>query len=256
MTTQRKICLAIGHGQSNDNGNSIRFQATTNSGASVQVNRIQTTGTMPTALTGVNDWATQLAENMTRAMKLPVVIRNRAVAGSTAVGDWASIASGAGLTATPKRPGDAGYDPHGYIAGLVSDITASKAAGYEVWQFTVLGGNDIAAPYSAAAIAQAHIDIIQKGLDAGASVVWVGLVHGRALTYPTDYSSPTGRQAVARDVIMTHFAADSRVRLGIDMSTFLDNDFKYDTETHLNHMGNQWAARIWMGLLRTAGYIV
>lgn len=256
MTTQRKICLAIGHGQSNDNGNSIRFQATTNSGTSVQVNRIQTTGTMPTAITGVNDWATQLAENMTRAMKIPVIIKNRAVAGSTAVGNWAGIASGSGPTAVPKRPGDVGYDPNNYIANLVSDITAAHNAGYEVWQFTVLGGNDIAAPYSDTAIAQAHIDIIQKGLDAGASVVWVGLVHGRALTYPTDYSSPTGRQALARNAIMAHFAADSRVKLGTDMSTFLDNDFKYDTETHLNHMGNQWTARIWMNLLRAAGYIV
>lgn len=256
MTTQRKICLAIGHGQSNDNGNAIRFQATTNSGSSVQVNRIQTTGTMPTALAGVNDWATQLAENMTRAMKIPVIIKNRAVAGSTAVGDWAGIASGTGLTAVPKRPGDTGYDPHSYIANLISDITAAKNAGYEVWQFTVLGGNDIAAPYSASAIAQAHTDIINQGLTAGASMVWVGLVHGRALTYPTDYSSPTGRQATARNTVMSTFAADARVRLGIDMSTFLDNDFKYDTETHLNHMGNQWTARLWMNLLRTAGLIV
>lgn len=248
---QRKISLVIGHGQSNETATSVKFGAPSLATAGAAVNYIQLHGIIETKLSFKNDFSYQLAENMTRIMKIPVKCVNKAISGSSVVSSWAGIASGTGATAIPKRPGDSGYDPNGYVQSTYNAVETDVAAGYEVWNLCVLGGNDIAAQHSASSIAQAHIDIISQVLAKGATHVFVGLVHGRTLSNPTDYSLPTGRQAVARNTILTNFSANTKVKAGIDMSAVLDTAFKTDTESHLNHMGSQLAAKMWLNVFRS-----
>lgn len=245
-TIARKLCLLV-TGQSNETQIGKIF-----GGSVANIPRTPLRATLTAAVggrTGTGIYEILPEHIAARHRDWFVTVANHAVAGSDFVGMWTGQTNG-----TPLAYGTAGFDPNGYIAGAAASAVKFVGLGYDVWHFTTLGGNDIAANWTAAAIAASHIQVIQRMLASGASKVFVNLVHGRAINFAADYK-PGGRQYVARDTIMSAFASDPRVQFLVDMSGFLDNNFKFDVETHLNHMGCLYVARAHRDRLIELGHI-
>lgn len=190
-------------------------------------------------------------------------------------------------------PGDDGYDPwtvlatagvsgaNSRLAAVYASIAKYKALGYEVWNIIQGGQNDVSPlpTVSTADLTKALTSHVTQSLAAGADYVLLGLTPPYLLSANiADWGSAArpapgqggrvaastgGRLVDARNAVLASFAGNSKVKAGADLSVLNDNTITVTetggnaalTNIHLQHIGQQVAAKLWYDQVRTLGIV-
>lgn len=142
------------------------------------------------------------------------------------------------------QQGDSGYDPRGYIAGVLAAIVDAKQRGFEVWSLMAGHQSDYGQP--AATVAAPLINLIRRVLGVGADRVYLGVTN----RYVGDVSAPQwdagGFYPTVRDLALAAYADDPRVLRGADLSAITSAaDCDPASPIHLNDRGTNTAGQLW-----------
>jgi hypothetical protein len=261
---QRKVALVIGYGQSNEQGvgvnprvagvaisptviaNNVRHQSVF--GPPV----IGLTAASP-AMVSMSSMFQKLAEHLALETGWAVRYANNCVGGQACTDSWVGWDS---TNNRLKQIGESGYDPTGYIAGFLSNVTSAVAAGYEVWTITAGHQNDVNnTTHPVSSIIAASVHVQQRAIAAGASKVFVGITP-RYIGSPGEANWNTGgtypqiQQGVLAGIPGSLVGADLSGNLDTKLCATDNQQF-----IHLNHAGTCWAAEKWLKAFKAAGVI-
>ena len=179
--------------------------------------------------------------------QLRVTVRNVARGGTGIVGDWVGLEGSAAA-----QPGDAGYDPNGYIAdALAEGIRGTLRTWARVDVAINWGQNDATNARTLAQWFGAHEVLIDQllALDSAPSV-WVGT----SFYYPGQASwyNTVGIPGIAS--VLANYASNPRVQAGANMAVALGSHVTLRDTVHADATSYERGVSEWARVLRAGGY--
>lgn len=153
-------------------------------------------------------WWGYCAELLAKQVGVWAHFRVNAVGGTSCVADWCGYNATSGAV---YAPGDAGYDPNGYIAATESDFQSQPITEYhEAWWLMEWGQNDAALPATAAQYQAAYETLATRAFAVGAHGVVMAQSVDRqgaetwydTVGWPATQASVASMQAQGKNVLL------------------------------------------------------